>query len=228
MQSQEKSEISRDLIINAAAEEFCACGFQGASVRRICKASGVTNGRLFHHFKDKNEIFLAVAETYFQTLAAYMEQFRPDFSKSLEENSLLLFAHWQNFWRLYPNTDKLFIQIRINPPQGLQRELLSARRRTFVRSLKMVLHGIFAFFYPNDIEQQAFLTGVWLSVLDYTVVGIGLQKIDLYDSMEEWMRSQASLFQKILTAFLYGVDSESFAALRRERHMHLPDMDSDI
>lgn len=84
MQSQEKSEISRDLIINAATEEFCACGFQGASVRRICKASGVTNGRLFHHFKDKNEIFLAVAETYFQTLAAYMEQFRPDFSKSLE------------------------------------------------------------------------------------------------------------------------------------------------
>lgn len=227
MQSQEKSEISRDLIIKAAMEEFCERGFQGASVRRICKASGVTNGRLFHHFKDKNEIFLAVAETYFQTLAAYMEQFRPDFSKSLEENSVSLFAHWQNFWRLYPNTDTLFIQIRINPPQGLQRELLAVRRRTFVRSLKMVLHDVFAFYYPNDFELQAFLTGVWLSVLDYTVVGIGLQKIDLYDSMEEWMRSQASMFQKILTAFLYGVDSESFATFRRERQAYLPNTDTE-
>lgn len=217
MQSKEKSEQSRELIVKAAAEEFYENGFRGASVRRICQASGVTNGRLFYHFQDKNELYFAVAENYFQTLAGYMEQFQPDFSKSLEENSLNLFAHWQNFWRLHPNTDKLFIEIRINPPQGLQKRLLALRRSTFVSSLKVVLQNMVSYYYPNDAEQQAFLVGVWLSVLDYTIVGIGLQKIDLYDSMEEWMRSQARMFRKMLTAFLYGVDSESFTALRRER-----------
>lgn len=217
MQAQEKSEISRAKIIKAATEEFCENGFQGASVRRICQASGVSNGRLFHHFKDKNEIFFATAEDYFSTLAAHIKRFQPDFSESLEENSLMLFAHWQNFWRLHPGAEKFFIEIRVNPPQGLQKPLLAMRRSTFVGSLRTVLQNMMANYYPDDTEQQAFLVGVWLSVLDYTVVGIGLQKVDLYDSVEKWMQSQARMFRKILTAFLYGVDSESFAALRRER-----------
>lgn len=221
MQASEKSERSRDLILKAATVEFYENGFQGASVRRICQASGVTNGRLFYHFKDKRELFFAVAEDCFGTLSAYIEQFQPDFSKNLEENSLQLFAHWQNFWRLHPNLDRLFIEIRINPPSGMNKQLLALRRSTFVGSLRAVLQKMMSHYYPDDIEQQAFLVGVWLSVLDYTIVGIGLQKLDLYDSMDEWMRSQASMFRKVLTAFLYGVDSESFAALRRERRSRL-------
>lgn len=221
MQAQEKSEISRALIVKAAAEEFCENGFKGASIRRICQKSGVSNGRLFHHFKDKNEIFFAAAEDYFRTLAAYIGQFQSDFTKNLEENSLMLFAHWQNFWRVHPGAEKFFIEIRINPPQGLQKQLLAMRRSTFVGSLRLVLQNMMAHYYPDDTEQQAFLVGVWLSVLDYTVVGIGLQKVDLYDSTEQWMQSQARMFRKILAAFLYGVDSESFAALRNERERFL-------
>lgn len=217
MQAQEKSEISRELIIKAATVEFCENGFSGASVRRICQASGVTNGRLFHHFKDKNEIFFAAAEDYFQTLAAHIDCFRADFSKTLEENSLMLFAHWQDFWRLHPGAEKFFIEIRINPPQGLQKRLLAMRRSTFVGSLRVVLQNMMVHYYPNDTEQQAFLVGVWLSVLDYTVVGIGLQKVDLYDSVEEWLQSQSRMFRKILVAFLYGVDSKELHSLRQER-----------
>lgn len=217
MKQTEKSEISKNLILQAAMREFSNNGFQGASIRRICKESGITNGRLFHYFKNKTELYLACAESYFGMLGEYMAQFQLNAAEGFEQNALRLHAHWQNFWRIYPETDKLFIQLRINPPPEIAAELLAARRQTFISSMKLVLRDMLMFFYPDDPEQQAFLTGVWLSVLDFTVVGVGLQKVDLYPNMESWLRSQANMFRKLLRAFLYGVNSEEFAALRQEQ-----------
>lgn len=197
--------------------EFSDNGFQGASIRRICKESGITNGRLFHYFKTKTELYLACAENYFGMLGEYMAQFQLNVAQDFEQNALRLQEHWQNFWRIYPGTDKLFIQLRINPPPEIAAELLAARRQTFIASMKLVLRDMLMLFYPDDPEQQAFLTGVWLSVLDFTVVGVGLQKVDLYPDMESWLQSQANMFRKLLRAFLYGVNSEEFAALRQEQ-----------
>ncbi len=217
MNQEKKSEISRDMIIQAAIQEFCVHGFQGASIRRICKESGITNGRLFHYFKTKADLYLACAESYFRILSEYMQRFELDVAENFEQNAVRLHTHWQNFWRIHPETDKLFIQLRINPPPEIANELLAARRQTFIRSMKLILRDMLTFFYPGDPEMQSFLTGVWLSVLDFTVVGVGLQKVDLYPDMESWLSSQEKMFKKLLRAFLYGANSEEFAELRQEQ-----------
>lgn len=216
MKQETKAEISRDLIVQVAIGEFSEKGFQGASIRRICKASGVTNGRLFHYFKSKADLYLACAESYFKMIGEYMQRFELNIAEDYEQNALRLHAHWQNFWRIHPETDRLFIQLRINPPPELAREIQTVRRKNFINSLKLILQDMMSFFYPNDPEQQAFMTGVWLSVLDFTVVGVGLQKVDLYSDMESWLKSQERMFRKLLRAFLYGVNSKEFADLRQE------------
>lgn len=225
MTIEEKSESTRKLIIETAVSEFSEHSLDGASVRRICRKSGVTNGRLFHHFENKEALYVACAEYCYRILSEHIEKFHTDESEDLEKNSMHLFLHWQDFWRLHPEMISFFIQLRINPPPHIALDLLMARRQSFVSSLKKVLHGIFIFFYPDDPEQRAFLTGVWLSVLDYTVVGIGLQKLDLYANMDEWLESQTRMFRKVLCAFLYGVDSESFAALKAEQFSSMPPND---
>lgn len=225
MTIEEKSENSRKLIIETAVSEFSRYKLDGASIRRICRESGVTNGRLFHHFKNKEALYIACAEHCYRILSEHIEKFNMDESEDLEKNSLRLFLHWQDFWRIHPEMTGFFIQLRINPPPHIALNLLMARRQSFVSSLKTVLHGIFTFFYPDDPEQRAFLTGVWLSVLDYTVVGIGLQKLDLYSGLDEWLESQTRMFRKVLCAFLYGVDSESFAALKAEQFTSMPPND---
>lgn len=217
MTQSEKTERSRERIIQAAMQEFQTNTFQSASIRRICQIGGVTNGRFFHHFKTKAELYLVCAERYFEMLGAYVATFEADPKMDFEQNSLSLYAHWQNFWRIHPELTYLFIQLRVNPPAEIAEELLSVRRRTFVRRLKLILHDMLTLYYPDDPEQQAFLTGVWLSILDYTLIGVGLQKVDLYPDMESWMHSQKIMFQKLLCAFLYGINSEEFAELRREQ-----------
>lgn len=216
MQASEKSEISRELILAAAIQDFSKYGYEGASMRRICKESGVSNGRLFHHFKDKQALYLACGRSIFEMFATHIETFNLDISQNLEENSLRLYMHWQNFWRIHPETDEMTIQMRLNPPVPLRSEINAILRQYFVGPLKRVLHDMFSFYYPNDPKQQSFLTGVWLTVLDYTFVGIGLPKADLYATMEDWLQSQYRIFHKMLTAFLYGLDSDSYASLQSD------------
>lgn len=51
----------RSEIIDAARECFAQYGYEGATVARLEKATGKTRGAIFHHFGDKESLFLAVA-----------------------------------------------------------------------------------------------------------------------------------------------------------------------
>ncbi|WP_291313599.1 TetR/AcrR family transcriptional regulator [Corynebacterium sp. UBA2622] len=57
------SELSRrkQELLDAARGCFARYGYEGATVSRLEKATGKTRGAIFHHFGDKEELFLAVA-----------------------------------------------------------------------------------------------------------------------------------------------------------------------
>ncbi|MBQ9685704.1 MAG: TetR/AcrR family transcriptional regulator [Oscillospiraceae bacterium] len=50
----------RQLILSSAKEEFLAHGFEGASLRTICKKAGLTTGAFYNHFSQKEELFDAL------------------------------------------------------------------------------------------------------------------------------------------------------------------------
>ena len=43
----------RQLILRSAKEEFLAHGFEGVSLRSICKRAGLTTGAFYNHFARK-------------------------------------------------------------------------------------------------------------------------------------------------------------------------------
>ncbi|MGQ0764259.1 MAG: TetR/AcrR family transcriptional regulator [Gemmatimonadota bacterium] len=47
---------SRQKILEAAAKVYCACGFRGATTRRIAEAAGVNEVTLFRHFGSKQQL----------------------------------------------------------------------------------------------------------------------------------------------------------------------------
>ncbi|WP_342319763.1 TetR/AcrR family transcriptional regulator [Corynebacterium mayonis] len=49
-------------ILDAARACFAQYGYEGATVSRLEKATGKTRGAIFHHFGDKESLFLAVAK----------------------------------------------------------------------------------------------------------------------------------------------------------------------
>ncbi|WP_458691181.1 TetR/AcrR family transcriptional regulator [Nocardia tengchongensis] len=52
----------RSQILDGARSCFAEFGYEGATVRRLEEATGLSRGAIFHHFRDKDALFLALAQ----------------------------------------------------------------------------------------------------------------------------------------------------------------------
>lgn len=59
--SQDHLAARRKQILDAARGCFARHGYEGATVRRLEDATGLSRGAIFHHFADKESLFLALA-----------------------------------------------------------------------------------------------------------------------------------------------------------------------
>ncbi|HEU5475238.1 MAG TPA: helix-turn-helix domain-containing protein [Actinophytocola sp.] len=60
--SQDHLDARRRQILDGARACFARHGYEGATVRRLEDATGLSRGAIFHHFRDKESLFLALAE----------------------------------------------------------------------------------------------------------------------------------------------------------------------
>ena len=60
--SQDQLDARRQEILAGARACFARYGYEGATVRRLEQETGLSRGAIFHHFRDKESLFLAVAE----------------------------------------------------------------------------------------------------------------------------------------------------------------------
>lgn len=60
--STDQLEARRQQILDGARACFAAYGYEGATVRRLEQGIGLSRGAIFHHFGDKDTLFLALAE----------------------------------------------------------------------------------------------------------------------------------------------------------------------
>lgn len=60
--SQDHLDARRRQILDGARTCFARFGYEGATVRRLEEATGLSRGAIFHHFRDKESLFLALAE----------------------------------------------------------------------------------------------------------------------------------------------------------------------
>jgi len=98
-------------ILDAATEEFFACGFGNASLRHICSNAGVTTGALYTYFKDKDDLFahvIAPATGYILDLikAHYEAELAVTSENSLSEEDEDFLA-MQKILRFYYNNKTL-------------------------------------------------------------------------------------------------------------------------
>jgi AcrR family transcriptional regulator len=73
MAQEERSERSRHQILEAALKLFSRQGYRGTSMREIAEAAGASTGNVYHQFPEKEAIFDALLDQYWQALAS------PDF-----------------------------------------------------------------------------------------------------------------------------------------------------
>lgn len=80
---------AQERILAAALDLFAECGVSGTSLQMIADTVGVTKAAVYHQYKTKNEIVLAVAEREFATLEAAVERAEAEPAKSRARKVLL-------------------------------------------------------------------------------------------------------------------------------------------
>ena len=71
--NRERTDATRKALLTAARTLFVEKGYAGASTPEIVAAAGITRGALYHHFKDKQDLFRAVVEQEARAVADAIE-----------------------------------------------------------------------------------------------------------------------------------------------------------
>jgi AcrR family transcriptional regulator len=69
----EHAEATRNALMAAGRELFAERGFAGVSAEEIVSRARVTRGALYHHFKDKKELFNSICDDLGAEMAKYVE-----------------------------------------------------------------------------------------------------------------------------------------------------------
>ena len=69
-----ENELTREMIIQEAQQQFLQNGFENVSMRAIAKELRCTHGALYYHFTNKAELFYAVVEQNFKELNGILSE----------------------------------------------------------------------------------------------------------------------------------------------------------
>lgn len=72
---QQRSEETREHILQAAEQLFAQNGYDATGVAQICAAAQVSKGAFYHHFPSKQAVFLTLLENWLSGLEPQIEAF---------------------------------------------------------------------------------------------------------------------------------------------------------
>jgi len=163
MRKEEKSEITRTKILQAAENEFSEKGFFGARVDEIALASGVNKRMIYAHFENKSGLYRAVLISVYKRLAECEREFcveeaAPDVAiknsvlvgfRFLKENpAFVRMLMWENLSYAYTVSSE---------------ELQSTREPTISYLKRQIARGISLGIFKEGIDEYQ----VALSVLSF-------------------------------------------------------------
>jgi AcrR family transcriptional regulator len=128
---ERRREMTKDALVEAAADVFARRGFHAASLDEIAESAGFTRGAIYSNFGGKEELLIAVLDLFTRRqLQEFAEAMDLTESRSSEEKSAAAAAVWSHTRRDL-NITLLSLEMRLyalrNP--GFRKRLAEAERR---------------------------------------------------------------------------------------------------
>ncbi|MGN0140948.1 MAG: TetR/AcrR family transcriptional regulator [Roseburia sp.] len=112
MRQEEKTELTRSRIFEAAMKEFGTNGYAAGSVNNICK-TGINKGLIYHNFKDKDALYLECVKKSCEDFMCYITE------HSAEQGFVEYMSARMEFFKTHEQEAYIFLEARTRPPQQL-------------------------------------------------------------------------------------------------------------
>jgi AcrR family transcriptional regulator len=195
---------TRERIVTAARTLFAERGFDGATIAEIARRAEITEGAIYRHFKDKQELFMecvgpVVEEAFTRTLARVQEATDVQgMVRSIVEGRLQLLEENQESF------DILFTEAPYHPElKALLYERVRAQAEQVGPALERVLKDGFLKRRPNLL-----IIGLGLTVGMWSVLKFRDEHGGLTDCLGMPMATRERLLDDLVDFVLYGMAGE--------------------
>lgn len=128
---ERRRQLTREALIDAAAEVFAEKGYAGASLEEIAASAGFTRGAIYSNFSGKEELLLAVIDRDFDK---ELDAYREVVDRRPGESPLERAAQAVTVWGDFESHDLLLLSLELHG-QALRNPAVRERVAEFDRSL---------------------------------------------------------------------------------------------
>lgn len=139
-----RSKLSYEKILNAAIAEFGVRNYENASLNNICNDNKISKGLIYHHFENKDALFLCCVKTCYEELIKHLsttEYIHDDCRANLKQLIDLRYAFFQG----HPYFSNIFFNTILSPPKHLSYEIKLLRNEFDefnIRQYNEIIHSV--------------------------------------------------------------------------------------
>ena len=202
MSQKSKSMIVRFKILQTALNEFANYSYEKSSINRICTDGNISKGVMYHHFKDKDELYLLCVRYCYDTMLDYYKSKLKGNEDWREEIKNFLDIRY-HFFRENPLLQKIFFNTLLKMPDHLKGEIKKITKSldelNYQFSMKIlkkikIRHGL----KPEEI---IFLLDAVQNMLNEKFYGKAQKSEEIEEISQEYDRTA----EKWIDIMLYGI-----------------------
>ncbi|WP_010275171.1 TetR/AcrR family transcriptional regulator [Paenibacillus senegalensis] len=129
-------------IVKAALEEFAVKRYELASTNRVIQQAGVSKGLLFHHFGNKKQLFLSIADQCIEYFFWYIKQASASFSRDPLERLRDLHTAKMNLFVQQPYIYQLSVYAFVERCKEIQADIQAIEDQFQQRYLALYLENL--------------------------------------------------------------------------------------
>lgn len=162
-----KKQTTREKLLDIAFEEVYIHGYNATSVDTILKTAQITKGSMYHHFKSKKELVLAMVEERLFVKMDTFFKYEKEEGKSVQDSFRKTFVGISKNKMLITYGCPLYrLMVELSATDKEFDTLLSAKAKQMQKSIMSLLQkGIDIGEYSDTLDMEAFsgfmLSSVW-------------------------------------------------------------------
>ncbi len=192
---QEKSDITRQQIINAAVDLFYEYGYEKASLHEIASKVGISQAAIFYHFRNKEQILYTIIEAVSDKLTLTLRSCLSGNGDPLEKLRNAIFQHIFSI-KMNRKGAKIIIE---------DKRFLSGKLNKQVKEKEKVIYRL----YKNQLmklQKEKRIRQCDLTAVTFTILG-------MINWLYHWYNPRKALpiekmAEEILNILIWGVLSE--------------------